>query len=66
MFFSLLTALENNSTTVKKQIIDLLSALCVYSPEGYARAIDSIEHYQVRGRVRHDINVISHARNYIL
>ena len=33
--------------TSRKQLFELLSALCVYSPEGYSRAIDALEHYKV-------------------
>ena len=28
--------------------MELLSALCVYNAEGYARALDALEHYKVR------------------
>lgn len=40
--------LDNNSATVKKQILDLLSALCQYSPEGYGRALEALQYYKVR------------------
>lgn len=42
------TALESDNYTVKKQVFDLLSALCAYSPEGYKRAFETLEHYMVR------------------
>lgn len=42
------TALDSDSHTVKKQVFDLLSALCAYSPEGYNRAFETLEHYMVR------------------
>ena len=29
-------------------MLELLSALCVYNAEGYARALDALEHYKVR------------------
>lgn len=32
---------------VKKQVFELLSALCVYSPEGIVRALDALEKYKV-------------------
>jgi len=31
---------------VKKQVFELLSALCVYSSEGYSRALEALEHYK--------------------
>lgn len=42
------TALDSDNQTVKKQVFDLLSALCAYSPEGYNRAFETLEHYMVR------------------
>lgn len=41
------TALDTNNATVKKQVFELLSALCAYNPDGYARAIEVLEHYKV-------------------
>lgn len=41
------TALDTNNLTVKKQVFELLSALCAYSAEGYARALETLEHYKV-------------------
>lgn len=43
----LAAALDTNTVTVKKQVIELLSALCVYNKEGHARALDTLEHYKV-------------------
>lgn len=40
-------ALDTQNATVKKQVFELLSALCAYSPEGYARAIETLEFYKV-------------------
>lgn len=42
------TALDTANTTVKKQVFELLSALCAYSTEGYDRALETLEHYKVR------------------
>lgn len=42
------TALDSDNHTVKKQVFDLLSALCAHSPEGYNRAFETLEHYKVR------------------
>lgn len=47
-------ALDTQNATVKKQVFELLSALCAYSPDGYARAIETLEFYKVsalKGRV---------------
>lgn len=41
------TALDSSNHTVKKQVFDLLSALCAYSHEGYKRAFETLEHYMV-------------------
>lgn len=42
------SALDTDNAAVKKQIFELLSALCVYSKEGYKRALDALEQYKVR------------------
>lgn len=41
------TALDTTNTTVKKQVFELLSALCAYSTDGYDRALETLEHYKV-------------------
>lgn len=41
------TALDTTNVTVKKQVFELLSALCAYSTEGYDRALETLEHYKV-------------------
>lgn len=33
---------------VKKQVFELLAALCIYSPEGHALTLDALDHYKVR------------------
>lgn len=43
----LAAALDTNNVTVKKQVFELLSALCVHNEEGHARALDTLEHYKV-------------------
>ena len=45
---SCVAALDTPNATVKKQVLELLSALCVYNSDGYARALDALEHYKVR------------------
>ena len=44
--FFLFSALDTKDTQVKKGIFELLSALCVYSAEGYSRALEALEHYK--------------------
>ena len=43
----IVSALDTNSSQVKKQVFELLSALCVYNAEGYNRALEALEHYKV-------------------
>ncbi|XP_033631835.1 inverted formin-2-like [Asterias rubens] len=42
----LATALGTDNVTVKKQVFEILSALCTYNGDGYNRAIDALEHYK--------------------
>lgn len=37
---------------VKKQVFELLAALCIYSPEGHALALDALDHYKVSSGAR--------------
>ena len=46
-FLFLFLALDTSSDQVKKQVFELLSALCVYNAEGYNRALQSLDHYKV-------------------
>lgn len=41
------TALDTNNAVVKKQVFELLSALCAYNADGYSRAIETLEFYKV-------------------
>lgn len=43
----LAAALDTNNVAVKKQVFELLSALCVHNEEGHARALDTLDHYKV-------------------
>lgn len=47
----LAAALDTNNEVVKKQVFELLSALCAYSHSGYCRAIETLENYKVNRRV---------------
>ena len=46
-----ISALDTNSSQVKKQVFELLSALCVYNAEGYSRALEALDHYKVTARI---------------
>lgn len=41
------TALDTTNVTVKKQVFELLSALCAYNADGYERALQTLDHFQV-------------------
>ena len=38
--------MDTTNVQVKRQVFELLSALCVYSGEGYNRALEALEHYK--------------------
>lgn len=40
-------ALDTSNMMVKKQVFELLAALCIYSPEGHALTLDALDHYKV-------------------
>lgn len=40
-------ALDTTNVMVKKQVIELLSALCVYSADGHRLALEALETYKV-------------------
>lgn len=54
----LAAALGSTSTPVKRQVVELLSALCVYSAAGYGRALDTLAHYQVSTDFDSNFNLI--------
>ncbi|XP_061099974.1 inverted formin-2-like isoform X1 [Conger conger] len=39
-------ALDTSNTMVKKQVFDLLAALCMFSVDGHSLALDALEHYK--------------------
>ncbi|XP_016041600.2 inverted formin-2 [Erinaceus europaeus] len=39
-------ALDTSNVMVKKQVFELLAALCIYSPEGHTLALDALDHYK--------------------
>uniref|UniRef100_T1IRH5 FH2 domain-containing protein n=1 Tax=Strigamia maritima TaxID=126957 RepID=T1IRH5_STRMM len=60
----LAAALDTNNVSVKKQVFELLSALCMYNAEGYCRTLEALENYkEIKGeRYRMKI-VVDELRN---
>ncbi|XP_017883156.1 uncharacterized protein LOC108626791 [Ceratina calcarata] len=54
----LASALDTACPSVKKQVTELLSALCVYSQDGRQRAIDALHAYQKRKGERYRLQVV--------
>ncbi|KAJ8985106.1 hypothetical protein NQ317_019792 [Molorchus minor] len=54
----LAAALDTSNVTVKKQVFELLSALCVHNEEGRARALDTLDHHKKLKGERYRLNVI--------
>eukprot|EP00058_Branchiostoma_floridae_P002828 XP_002588316.1 hypothetical protein BRAFLDRAFT_122887 [Branchiostoma floridae] len=52
-------ALDTTNTMVKKQVFELLSALCVYSADGYGCAVDALEHHKATKDKRHRFCLIT-------
>lgn len=50
-FFFCISALDTNNVMVKMQMFELLSALCVYSKDGFYLTMDALEQYKVHGAV---------------
>ncbi|KAL5291519.1 FHDC1 family protein [Megaselia abdita] len=51
-------ALDTNNSTVKKQVFELLSALCAYNSEGYLRAIETLEYYKNLKNERYRFRIV--------
>ncbi|XP_030386414.1 formin-J [Scaptodrosophila lebanonensis] len=51
-------ALDTQNATVKKQVFELLSALCAYNSEGYARAIETLEFYKNLKKERYRFKIV--------
>ena len=45
--FILILVLDTNNGLVKTQVFELLSALCLYSEDGYQLALDALDDYKV-------------------
>ncbi|CRK96966.1 CLUMA_CG010313, isoform A [Clunio marinus] len=54
----LAAALDTNNEIVKKQVFELLSALCAYSRSGYSRAIETLENYKNLKDDRYRLKVV--------
>ncbi|XP_043554369.1 inverted formin-2-like [Chiloscyllium plagiosum] len=54
----LLQALNTSVILVKKQVFDLLAALCMYSPEGHDRVLYALQHYKNAQRYLYGLNAI--------
>nr|XP_033807613.1 inverted formin-2 isoform X2 [Geotrypetes seraphini] len=51
-------ALDTSNVMVKKQVFELLAALCVYSMEGHDLALDALEHYKTVKSQQYRFSVI--------
>ncbi|XP_037302658.1 inverted formin-2 isoform X2 [Manduca sexta] len=54
----LAAALTSPAAPVKKQVFELLSALCVYNADGYARAVDTLDRYKTLKGERYRLTVV--------
>ena len=55
-------ALDTHNVTVKKQVFELLSALCAYSSDGYKRALETLEFYKVSNMYESILNSNFHIK----
>ncbi|XP_060063512.1 uncharacterized protein LOC132543969 [Ylistrum balloti] len=51
-------ALDTDNVTVKKQVFELLSALCVYSKDGYTRALEALDKYKVAKKQKYRFSML--------
>ena len=58
IYFSYFSAMDTTNVQIKKQVFELLSALCVYSAEGYKRALEALEHYKTFRSERYRFKLI--------
>ncbi|KAL4230753.1 hypothetical protein ACF0H5_011128 [Mactra antiquata] len=56
----LVNALDTNNVMVKKQVFELLSALCVYSSDGYQLTLTALDSFKVAKKHRYKFSVIVH------
>ena len=50
--------MDTTNVQIKKQVFELLSALCVYSADGYKRALEALEHYKTFQSERYRFKLI--------
>jgi hypothetical protein len=58
IFIYFFPALDTTNVEVKKQVFELLSALCVYSADGYSRALEALEHYKAFSSQRYRFQLV--------
>ncbi|XP_073923138.1 inverted formin-2 isoform X3 [Castor canadensis] len=51
-------ALDTSNVMVKKQVFELLAALCIYSPEGHGLTLDALDHYKTVCNQQYRFSVI--------
>uniref|UniRef100_A0A452QXY7 Inverted formin-2 n=1 Tax=Ursus americanus TaxID=9643 RepID=A0A452QXY7_URSAM len=51
-------ALDTSNVMVKKQVFELLAALCIYSPEGHVLTLDALDHYKTVRSQQYRFSVI--------
>ncbi|KAK4317796.1 hypothetical protein Pmani_011151 [Petrolisthes manimaculis] len=54
----LTTSLDSRNMLVKKQVFELLSALCMYSELGHSLALDALSFYKVHKKKRYRLSVV--------
>ncbi|XP_012943896.1 protein diaphanous homolog 2, partial [Aplysia californica] len=54
----LIKAMDTNNAMVKKQVVELLSALCMYSDDGHRLAMDALDTYKSMKQMRYRFSLI--------
>ncbi|XP_059158826.1 inverted formin-2-like isoform X2 [Physella acuta] len=54
----LIKAMDTNNAMVKKQVVELLSALCMYSQDGYQLAMDALDTFKIMKQMRYRFSLI--------
>lgn len=52
-------ALDTTNVMVKKQVFELLAALCIYSSDGHALALDALDHYKASVGLQQEVQLCS-------
>ena len=53
MCVSSVTAMSTKNALIKKQVVDLLSAVCVYSTAGHGAALDALDYFMMTSQELH-------------